>query len=104
MKRHLPLLALLAGALTACGAGTGAFQTGAAPYPLPCMRHQTARPSGDYARDSARGLTVLRYYTANAPRGYCDRKDATGADRAWIRLYLKLGADPAPVRPLLASR
>jgi hypothetical protein len=99
MKRLLLALAVIP-ALAACGGNTGPFQA-AGESPPTCMRHQRNTPSASYAKDTAHGLAVLRYYTANGRRGYCDHKAPTAADRAWAHLYLELGADPQAVQPIL---
>lgn len=100
MKRLLPALAVTL-ALAACGGTDGPFQAGPGTYPLACMQHQKNTPSTSYTKDTARGLAVLRYYTANGRNGYCDHKAPTTADKAWAHIYLKLGADPTAVQPIL---
>ncbi|MFI6517627.1 hypothetical protein ACIBF1_18875 [Spirillospora sp. NPDC050679] len=80
----------------------GPFQPGAATAALRCMRHQPYTPEDSYTSDSARNLVLLRYYTANGNRPYCDGKPANTTDAQWARLYLKLGGNPASVRAVLA--
>jgi hypothetical protein len=35
---------------------------------------------------------MLRYYTANGAKAFCDGKPSTGTDRRWTDLYTALGA------------
>ena len=72
---------------------------------ITCMRHQPAMPGPHYT-DAARRVTVdtlplLRYYTANGRRGYCDGAGPTDPDRGWARVYVDLGADRVNVATLL---
>ncbi|WP_067473479.1 hypothetical protein [Actinomadura hibisca] len=80
----------------------GPFQPGTATAPQTCMEHQRHTPEESFASDSARNLTLLRYYTANGNRPYCDRQAPTSADAQWARLHLKLGGNPESVRAILA--
>jgi hypothetical protein len=70
-----------------------------------CMVHQTAAPGPRYTdaaiRETDDTLLLLRYYTANASKPYCDGEASTSADRAWATLYVDLGADRTNVEPLL---
>lgn len=92
-------------AITGCGGPSGGPFTSAGPQPLSCMRHQPTAPGADYKdpakQNMAAGFEVLRYYTANGDRPYCDHKGPTDNDRAWARVYLRLGADPALVRGVI---
>lgn len=108
---------LLLGALAGCHSGSTS-----APTPVPtvaasgrfddqdqariaCMRHQAAPPGTEYTggagTDTGRILLMLRYYVAHGRRPYCDRRPATAVDRAWATLYVRLGANPAAVAPIL---
>lgn len=72
---------------------------------LTCMRHQPEPPGPRYTDESTRRtddtLVLLRYYTANGTKRYCDDNGPTDTDRAWLRLYVDLGADRANIAPLL---
>jgi hypothetical protein len=107
MKRATALAAAMTAAVTAalpagCGRPTGPFAAGSGAYPLACMTHQRYAPGGRAAGDTAHGLEVLRYYTANGARPYCDGENPTAQDRDWARLYVRLGARPEYVRGILA--
>jgi hypothetical protein len=96
----------------ACGGSTAKAtkstfnaQTG---RPLTCMAHQTAAPTpldrpGAH-EDPASVLAVLRYYTANGNKPYCDHRPASSIDRTWIALYLAGGAQKSHVRQALSAR
>lgn len=72
---------------------------------LTCMKHQPAPPGARYTDKNQRRtddtLVMFRYYTANAAKPYCDDKGPTSTDRAWLRLYVELGADRDNVAHLL---
>lgn len=73
--------------------------------PVGCMKHQPAGPGARY-RDPAQvrtdeTLPLLRYYTANGRKPYCDRAAPSDADRAWAGVYVTLGADRANVAGIL---
>lgn len=72
---------------------------------LRCMAHQPHPPGTRYT-DATRvrteeTLAVLRYYTANGAKPYCDGKGPTDVDRRWADLYVRLGADRDNVAALL---
>lgn len=106
--RGAVMAALLGGAVAACGV--------TAPEPGPrfddeagaeraCMKHQPQAPGARYTDDTSRRtdetLALLRYYTANGAKPYCDGHGPTGVDRQWIDLYVSLGADRKNVAALL---
>jgi len=114
------LLAALAGTAaaaaltTALTTGCSAGPAGTDPGPrfddggagdIAYMQHQAATPGPRYTepgrRRSGEVLSLLRYYTANGAKPYCDGAAPTDADRRWARLYVDLGADRAMVAPLL---
>lgn len=108
LRSPLPaLLATAAAGLVLAGCGSdgstdGRFDAGAAAAPLSCLAHQGDDPGSAYTAgedaDTAAIFTMLRYYTANkAVTAYCDGKAPTKTDRAWARLYVDLGAEPANV-------
>lgn len=103
MKRTstLPLIVTTLIVAGGCGSSGGSFEAGAATAPLTCMRHQKNTPAKSFADDTARTFTLLRYYTANGSRPYCDHRPATGTDKAWARLYAKLSGNPHPVAAIL---
>ncbi|WP_331766224.1 hypothetical protein [Embleya sp. NBC_00896] len=71
----------------------------AAPQTVACQEHQAGRPGPEYTSeqdgDTAKIMGVLEHYTANGRKPFCDGKAPTATDRAWARLYIDLGADPA---------
>jgi hypothetical protein len=60
-----------------------------------CMVHQAEPPGARYLeremRNTSEVLALMRYYTANGTKPYCDAAPATDADRAWAQLYVNLG-------------
>lgn len=72
---------------------------------LACMKHQPQAPGARYTADTSRRtdetLALLRYYTANGAKPYCDGHGPTGIDRQWIDIYVSLGADRKNVAALL---
>ena len=97
----VPLITLaFAAACAACSAA-------AAPDPGPrfddeaqalltCLSHQAQPPGPRYTDDGLRRtdetLALLRYYTANGHKPYCDGAGPTSTDLAWTRVYTQLGA------------
>lgn len=111
ISRLLPALAA-AVVLAGCGGsdapGPGPVFDNEGGSPLTCMRHQPAPPGARYTdparRDTAEVLTMLRYYTANGHKPYCDGQPPTPVDTAWARLFVDLGAASDAVAPLLPAR
>ena len=79
-----------------------------------CLVHQRYRPDSSYEGGSQANtllvLTMLHYYVANGNKPYCDGRPPGELDRAWLDVYLRLGADPAhvvryarPVGPMPAT-
>ncbi|WP_372666067.1 hypothetical protein [Amycolatopsis kentuckyensis] len=72
---------------------------------LNCLKHQPQAPGPRYTDDTLRRtdetLALLRYYTANGAKEYCDGGDPTEIDRQWAGLYVRLGADRKNVAALL---
>ena len=66
-----------------------------------CLAHQRSRPDAAYEGGlQARTLlvlTMLHYYVANGNKPYCDGRPPGKVDRAWLSVYLRLGADPGQV-------
>ncbi len=72
---------------------------------LNCMTHQKQQPTAAYQAGgtavSRLELAMLRYYTANGNKPYCDGRPPTATDLAWLTLYVHDGADPIHVRRYL---
>jgi hypothetical protein len=66
-----------------------------------CLIHQRYRPVAAYeggpGANTLLVLTMLHYYVANGNKPYCDGRPPGEMDRAWLGVYLRLGADPAHV-------
>jgi len=110
--RGTVLAVLLLGAATACaetapdpGPRFADETTGEVVRELSCMEHQPRSPGTRYTDDKARRtdetLALLRYYTANGTKPYCDDNGPTAIDRQWVDLYVRLGADRENVATLL---
>jgi hypothetical protein len=110
--RRAVLTALLFGAVTACGVDApdpgprfDDETTGGTVRDLTCMKHQAQPPGARYTDDTTRRtdetLALLRYYTANGAKPYCDGAGPTGIDRQWVDIYVSLGADRKNVAALL---
>ncbi len=106
---RVPLLAMIAAAALSAGCSAAADDgprfddEGAAA--LTCMKHQPAGPGPRYTdaarRSTTDALPLLRYYTANGAKGFCDGAAPTETDRTWARVYVDLGADRANVVHIL---
>ncbi|MFJ1706579.1 hypothetical protein [Kitasatospora sp. NPDC088346] len=103
--RTVPLAALLAVAvivLSGCaGPDTGSLDAQRATPSPTCLVHQTKQPGDHYTSgtgaDTRSILEMMRYYTANGGKAYCDGKPPTTTDRRWTDLYTDLGGDPGHV-------
>jgi len=66
-----------------------------------CLVHQRYRPDPAYEggprANTLLVLTMLHYYVANGNKPYCDGRPPGEMDRAWLGVYLRLGADPGHV-------
>jgi len=109
--RGVVLIALLVGAV-ACtetrpdpGPRFDDETPGGAGRDLTCMKHQPQPPGTRYTDDRSRRidetLALLRYYTENGGKPYCDGKAPTTIDRQWVDIYVHLGADRKNVATLL---
>ncbi|AUG75693.1 hypothetical protein CFP65_0744 [Kitasatospora sp. MMS16-BH015] len=105
LRRALPALFLAAAVASLCAAcgssDTGGFDAQpAAPSPS-CLEHQRQNPDSRYTggqqADPTSVLTMMRFYTANGTKTYCDGKPATTTDQHWTQLYRSLGGDPSHV-------
>lgn len=110
--RRAVLTALLFGAVAACTAPDPGRRfddetTGGAVRELTCMKHQPQPPGTRYTDDTTRRtgetLALLRYYTANGAKPYCDGHGPTDIDRQWVDIYVSLGADRKNVAALLGD-
>lgn len=104
MRRHVvTLLVLLAaiGSAAGCAADPGPTFDNEGGREISCMTHQPAEPGPRYTdpaqRETAANLALLRYYTANGAKPYCDNAPAGEADRAWAQVYVELGGTAAKV-------
>jgi hypothetical protein len=82
--------------------------TGGVVRELTCMKHQPQPPGARYTdgaqRRTGETLALLRYYTANGAKPYCDGNGPTDIDRQWAGIYVRLGADRKNVATLLDER
>ncbi|WP_052684959.1 hypothetical protein [Lentzea aerocolonigenes] len=66
------------------------------------MKHQEQQPGEEYFDegkwDTVVSLSILRYYTTNGTKAYCDGKAASAADQGWRKLYVRMGADQTNLR------
>ena|SRR6266511_1823677 len=106
------LVLLLGGAAAysvanAGGPGDGVFNEQAKEAKPACLAHQKAKPGKQYTGGSeantGRVLRMLRYYSVNGAKPYCDGQGPTSVDRAWAKLYVDLGANPAKVQGIMSS-
>ena len=69
---------------------------------ISCLKHQDQTPGEEYFDegnwDTVVSLSLLRYYTSNGAKPYCDGKAASEADQGWRKLYVRLGADQTNLR------
>ncbi|MFE0462976.1 hypothetical protein ACFW1A_27350 [Kitasatospora sp. NPDC058965] len=107
-RRHrAPAVLALAVALCSFAAGCGdsssrgGFDAQPATPSPSCLPHQQQAPDTRYTggtkSDPMSVLTMMRFYTANGTKAYCDGRPATATDRAWTELYRALGGDPSHV-------
>jgi hypothetical protein len=105
MRRLVVLCALLVAACGTSSAEPGPVFDDEGGTELTCLKHQAAPPGARYSeegmRNSAEVLNLLRYYTANGRKSYCDGAGASADDKAWGELYVKLGADHTNVASIV---
>ncbi|QKW23173.1 hypothetical protein HUT16_32475 [Kitasatospora sp. NA04385] len=95
--RPFLLLALTAALLTGCSSGTqnGSFDAQPGTPSPTCLQHQGQEPGSRYTggekSDPTAVLEMMRFYTANGTKAYCDGKPPTDTDLRWTRLYTDLG-------------
>ena len=106
MPRRLAAAALLAiVVLSGCGrpapSNAARFNDQSGSDAVACLVHQRYRPDPAYEggprTNTLLVLTMLHYYVANGNKPYCDGRLPGEMDRAWLGVYLRLGADPAHV-------
>ncbi|MFI8085328.1 hypothetical protein ACIF6L_31625 [Kitasatospora sp. NPDC086009] len=98
----LSLLLLAAPLLTACGgAADGSFDAQPGTPSPSCLQHQAQDPGTKYTggekSDPRSVLEMMRFYTANGTKAFCDGKPPTDTDRRWTDLYAGLGGDASHV-------
>lgn len=105
-RRPIAPAAALLGALvlSGCGAAAGGVLDVQATDPTPaCRVHQRQPPGSRYAAgaraDTGAVLKMLRYYTANGAKAFCDGKPPTSTDQRWTDLYTVLGARHTAAQP-----
>ncbi|MFF3411920.1 hypothetical protein ACFYW8_38360 [Streptomyces sp. NPDC002742] len=97
-RRPIAPVAALLGALALGGCGAspdGRLDVQTNDPTLVCRVHQKQAPGSRYTAgakaDTGAVLQMLRYYTANGAKAFCDGKPSTGTDRRWTDLYTALG-------------
>ncbi|MBT2529361.1 hypothetical protein J7E91_29175 [Streptomyces sp. ISL-99] len=98
--RQIALRAALPTALALSGCApspSGSLDAQTATPSPECRVHQTEEPGARYTAGSRADtdsiLEMMRYYTANGTKPFCDGKGATSTDRHWMDLYSKLGGE-----------
>jgi hypothetical protein len=101
MKKLIVLAALALAACSTEGTATARFDD-EQQSDISCMKHQEQTPGEEYFDegnwDTVVSLSLLRYYTSNGAKPYCDGKTATDADQGWRRLYVQMGAEKNNLR------
>lgn len=101
MKKLIVLAVLALAACSAQPAATAQFDD-EGQSDVSCMKHQEQTPGEEYfdegSWDTVVSLSILRYYTSNGSKPYCDGKEATAADQGWRKLYVRMGADQTNIR------
>ncbi|MFD1146036.1 hypothetical protein [Saccharothrix hoggarensis] len=102
-----PYVVLCAAVLVACSAepDPGPLFDNEGARDITCLTHQANPPGVRYDDEKLRRtdevMPLLRYYTAHGRKPFCDAEPATEIDRAWVQLYVSLGAGGANVADLL---
>ncbi|MFE3878632.1 hypothetical protein ACFXPX_30075 [Kitasatospora sp. NPDC059146] len=97
----VPALAAVT-ALAGCGGEPdGRFDAQAGTPSPSCIQHQSQDPGSAYTgrekSDPKSVLEMMRFYTANGTKTYCDGRPPTDTDRHWTELYTALGGDAVHV-------
>lgn len=96
-RRIVPASVLLAALIVSgCAHPEGGSLDAQAATPTPaCRVHQTQQPSARYTAgahsDPRSVLELMRYFTANGGKAFCDGKPPTRTDQRWTDLYSELG-------------
>lgn len=96
MRTHIAVAALsvVLGGLAGCGSGAGPVFDEEGGEPVSCMIHQAEPPGPRYTDPQSEEyntgdlFAVLRYYTANGTKPFCDGAPPSETDRAWAQLYV----------------
>ncbi|GGX46039.1 hypothetical protein GCM10010353_70870 [Streptomyces chryseus] len=98
--RQIALCSGLLAALVVSGcsaAPTGSLNTQTLEPSPSCRVHQTEEPGDQYMAGSGADthsiLRMMRYYTTNGRKPFCDGQGASAVDRRWRDLYIKLGGN-----------
>ncbi|MET9630947.1 hypothetical protein ABZX92_26090 [Lentzea sp. NPDC006480] len=101
MKKLIVLSVLALAACTSQGTATAQFDD-EQQSDISCLKHQEQQPGEEYFDegnwDTVVSLSILRYYTTNGTKPYCDGKAASAADQGWRELYVRMGADQTNLR------
>ncbi|MGQ0576555.1 MAG: hypothetical protein ACT4RN_20475 [Pseudonocardia sp.] len=93
------------GGAAGCAADPGPVFDNEGGREVGCMIHQAEEPGARYTdpaqRDTTTNFALLRYYTANGAKPYCDGAPAGDTDRAWAQVYVDLGGTAAKVPSVL---
>jgi hypothetical protein len=105
MRQVIIVLTMLLAIACATEAEPGPLFDNESARELTCMKHQQDPPGTRYTDTTQRRtdetLALLRYYTANGAKPYCDGKGPTETDQQWAGIYVHLGADRKHVAELL---
>ncbi|MEV4561584.1 hypothetical protein AB0K51_32015 [Kitasatospora sp. NPDC049285] len=99
------LATVTAALLTGCGGpkADGSFDAQPGTPSPTCLQHQAQQPGSRYTggqqSDPTAVLEMMRFYTANGTKAYCDGRPPADADLHWMRLYTDLGGDAGHVAP-----
>ncbi|WP_052443243.1 hypothetical protein [Streptacidiphilus neutrinimicus] len=104
---HPAALLAAAALLSGCTATEGALNAQPDTPSPTCLVHQSKNPATRYtagtSADTLSVLEMMRYYTANGTKPFCDGKPATATDRRWMELYMRLGGNPTHIPASLNS-
>jgi hypothetical protein len=82
--------------------GEGMFDEAAWNADGDCLAHQDGGAGTRYKAgsdaDTGRVLRMMRYYTSHGNKAFCDGAAANDDDKAWAKLYVELGGNPANVK------
>lgn len=101
-------LLLAIGALPACSSAPdpGPVFNNEGGAEVSCLVHQTGTPGARYTdremRDTGEVLALMKYYTGNGAKPFCDGAAADESDRAWARVYVDLGGTEEKVPSVLS--